>query len=168
MLHYSPLDVALLIVLRNAIESHWLSSCNPFRNTIEVHRTSSSPFCFTILRSISLPLIVLRNAIESHRLSFLFSARYRYRSSSYGTLSKATGFLHAILSGTLSKSTGLLHRSSAMALTCFLPLFQKPYTSLTLPAVVNALILLSLINSISLANSSLLSNDSSSMERSLL
>ena len=29
----------------------------------------------------------------SCRLSLLFTARFRYRSSSYGTLSKATGFL---------------------------------------------------------------------------
>ena len=36
---YSPLDVALLIVLRNAIESHWLSSCsNLLENRLKIPR----------------------------------------------------------------------------------------------------------------------------------
>ena len=74
LLHYSPLDVALLIVLRNAIESHWLSPILRYaslerrhclrhryrkplaffmqsapQNAIEVHRTSfCSPLCFTL------------------------------------------------------------------------------------------------------------------------
>ena len=102
---FSALLHSVRNLFENAIESHWLSSCfaslcSPLcslcsqsapQNAIEVHGLLLFSALLHSVRNL------FENAIESHWLSSC--------SLSCGTLSKATGFLHAaIYSKTDSKS----------------------------------------------------------------
>ena len=71
----------------------------------------------------------LASALSFDRLSLLFTARFRYRSSSFGTLSKATGFLliaRYASSFTLADISLFRHNQSKL---CFCSQFSETFRS---------------------------------------